>query len=219
MGKAKNKKANSQLSRRDFIGKSSILFAGAALGMSNTGMNLFSSLPPEPIIDIHQHADYYGRTNNFLVPHQRAMGVTKTILLPAGRPVITSATHNGFSNGLQAAISGNETAYDFAKNNSTEFLFGACEVPDLPDAIETIEKYLKLGAVVIGELKFAIPCDSLHMQRIYQLAQSMMYPFLCTGNLIYIITGLIVFIRCWRSIPKLILSGMLRHGGQVRTKH
>src|SRR6185295_3632087 len=31
--------------------------------------------------------------------------------------------------------------------------------------------YLKLGAIVIGELKFGVECDSPEMQKIYQLAQ------------------------------------------------
>ena len=39
----------------------------------------------EPIIDIHQHVGYSGRPDHVLLAHQRAMGVTTTILLPAGR--------------------------------------------------------------------------------------------------------------------------------------
>ena len=38
----------------------------------------------EPVIDIHQHTNYSGRTDEELVAHQRRMGVTKTVLLPAG---------------------------------------------------------------------------------------------------------------------------------------
>ena len=36
------------------------------------------------VLDIHQHTDYSGRTDDQLVAHQRKMGVTKTILLPSG---------------------------------------------------------------------------------------------------------------------------------------
>jgi predicted TIM-barrel fold metal-dependent hydrolase len=57
-------------------------------------------------------------------------------------------------------------------------LFGACEVPDFPGAIPEIEKYLKLGAKVIGELKFNVDCDSEEMQKIYQLAQEYDVPVL-----------------------------------------
>src|SRR5438132_559531 len=38
----------------------------------------------EPIIDIHQHTTYSGRSDDDLVAHQQTMGVTKTVLLPAG---------------------------------------------------------------------------------------------------------------------------------------
>jgi hypothetical protein len=42
--------------------------------------------PSEPVIDIHQHTNYLARSDDDLVTHQRKMGVTKTILLPAGTP-------------------------------------------------------------------------------------------------------------------------------------
>src|SRR5690606_15003587 len=56
--------------------------------------------------------------------------------------------------------------------------FGACEVPDIPDAIKSIEKYLKLGGKMIGEVKFALPCDSLPMQELYRLAADYDVPIL-----------------------------------------
>ena len=37
------------------------------------------------VIDIHQHINYSGRLNDALVKHQRTMGVSKTVLLPARR--------------------------------------------------------------------------------------------------------------------------------------
>jgi predicted TIM-barrel fold metal-dependent hydrolase len=101
------------------------------------------------IIDIHQHQHYHGWTDEQLVAHQEAMGIGLTILLPAGSPVDRPSTH-----------------------------FGACEVPDLPGAADEIETYLKLGAVVIGELKFEVECDAPEMQRIYQLAQAYEVPVL-----------------------------------------
>jgi len=57
-------------------------------------------------------------------------------------------------------------------------LFGANEVPDVPEATQEIEKYLKLGAVVIGEQKFGVECDSPEMQHIYQLAADYRVPVL-----------------------------------------
>ena len=48
----------------------------------------------------------------------------------------------------------------------------------MPGAIQEIEKYLKLGALIIGELKFGVECDSPEMQKIYELAQTYNVPVL-----------------------------------------
>ena len=175
-------------SRREFLVKNSFLGLGAALTMGLSPSLLANTLDlvsdwdlrnnSEPIIDIHQHTDYSGRSNDLLIPHQRAMGVTKTILLPAGRPLSYGSTYYGYSNGLQAKATGNEVCYQFAKAHPDEFIFGANEVPDMPGAILEIEKYLKLGAPVIGELKFGLDCDSPAMQSIYELATSYNVPVL-----------------------------------------
>jgi predicted TIM-barrel fold metal-dependent hydrolase len=161
-------------SRREFLASTGLLLAGSALSLNVLG----ASKKAEPIIDIHQHTDYHGRTDAEMLAHQRAMGVTTTILLPAGRPMKTASTHDGVSNGLQVKATGNDACYAFAKKHPKEFLFGANEVPDAPGAIQEIEKYLKLGAVVIGETKFGVECDSPEMQKIYELAQAYNVPIL-----------------------------------------
>jgi predicted TIM-barrel fold metal-dependent hydrolase len=161
-------------SRREFIKLSSLTVGGVAFSKSLPFFkvnNADKNEQSEPIIDIHQHTDYMGRNQESLLAHQRAMGITTTILLPAGSPVNSESTHNGIANGLQAQATGNRVCYEFAKRYPKEFRFGANEVPDLPNAIYEIEKYLKLGAVVIGELKFGVECDSAEMQKIYQLAE------------------------------------------------
>ncbi|MFA5244137.1 MAG: amidohydrolase family protein [Pedobacter sp.] len=175
---------NRNYSRREFLLKNSVAGLGIVL---STGM--MSSLlaktksddlrnQSEPIIDIHQHTDYSGRSNDLILAHQRAMGVTTTILLPSGRPLAYGSTYYGYSNGLQAGASGNEVCTNFAKKYPGEFVAGANEVPDMPGAVQEIEKYLKLGAPVIGELKFGLDCDSAAMQAIYELAQSYNVPVL-----------------------------------------
>ena len=68
----------------------------------------------DPIIDIHQHLNYSGRSDDVLLAHKRLMGATTTILLPAGRSVSTASTHQGVSNGLQAEALGNEACSRFA---------------------------------------------------------------------------------------------------------
>ena len=164
------------LSRRDFLRTTSLLAAGSAL--SEPLWALPAIARRSRIIDIHQHQHYHGWTDEQMMAHQDAMGVGRTILLPAGSSVDRASTHFGKSNGLAAKAGGNEACYAFAQQHADRYLFGACEVPDLPGAVAEIEKYLKLGAVVIGELKFEVACDSPEMQRIYQLAQAYEVPVL-----------------------------------------
>jgi predicted TIM-barrel fold metal-dependent hydrolase len=133
----------------------------------------------EPIIDIHQHTSYSGRTDAQLLAHQRAMGVTQTVLLPAGTPVSRPSTDSGRSNGLGGAgVGGNETAVEMARRYPREYLFAANEVTDLPEARGVIEKYLKAGAIMIGEQKFQVECDSAESQILYALASEYRVPIL-----------------------------------------
>jgi predicted TIM-barrel fold metal-dependent hydrolase len=164
-------------SRREFLMGAGMLAFGTSLRLKGVA-EILEIKKKEPIIDIHQHIHYHERTDELMLAHQRAMGVTTTFLLPAGRPVNSPATHEGVSNGLQAEAGGNAECYLFAKQHKKEFLFGACAVPDSPDALYEIEKYLKLGAVIIGELKFGVEYDSTEMQKIYQLAQAYNVPVL-----------------------------------------
>jgi predicted TIM-barrel fold metal-dependent hydrolase len=126
---------------------------------------------PESIIDIHQHTTYQGRSNAALLHHQYKMGVTQTILLPGGSPVITESTLKGRANGLYAGAGTVETCIPIAREHPHVYYFGANEVPDLPEAKDRIETALKAGAVCIGEQKFNLPVDSPEMARIYAIAQ------------------------------------------------
>ena len=132
----------------------------------------------EPIIDIHQHLGYSGRPDDVLLAHQRAIGATTTILLPAGRRATGPSTHGGLANGLQAEALGNEACDQFVQAHRQAFLFGANDVPDLEGATREIERYLKRGAVVIAEQKFGVECDSAEMQKIYALARAYDVPVL-----------------------------------------
>ncbi len=132
----------------------------------------------ERIIDIHQHAGYSGRSDEELLAHQATMGVTRTILLPAGRPMNSESTHQAVSNGLQAQCLGNEACRAISLRHPGRFLFAANEVPDAPGAVGEIEKYLKLGGVAIAEQKFGLECDAPEMQRLYVLAADYNVPIL-----------------------------------------
>ena len=170
------------LSRREFLIRSTAAVAAASVAVAAPA--------PEPIIDIHQHTNYGGkrdaafkqimaaRSHDGLVAHQRALGATKTILLPAGRPVLRSSTLDGRANGLDGTVTGNDDAMNLARQYPKEFAFGANEVSDLEDAPQVVENYLKLGAVVIGEQKFGVECDSAEIQKLYQLAEAYNVPIL-----------------------------------------
>lgn len=164
-----------KLSRLKFLTSTGVMLVGASLKLK--GLNIPES-KREKIIDIHQHVHYLGRTNEQLIAHQEAMGVSKTILQPSGSPANLASTHFGEGNGLQADAWGNESCYELAQKYPDKYLFAANEVPDLPNAVSEIEKYLKKGGVGIGESKFAVECDSPEMQRLYALAQEYDVPIL-----------------------------------------
>ena len=194
--------AGPPLSRRQFLAAGSLF----ALAASVPGCATLEA-SHEPIIDIHQHVLYSGRTNEVLLAHQRAMGISTTILLPAGRPVNLPATHDGASNGLEAKCLGNEACYQFAKAHPKEFLFGANEIPDLDDAVGEIEKWLKRGGVVIGEQKFGVECDSPQMQKIYELAAEYRVPVLMHWQYERYNYGFERFYRMLEKYPKTTFIG------------
>ncbi len=101
-----------EFSRRTF-------FASAAAALARAS---------EPVIDIHQHTHYAGRTDDELIAHQRTMGVTRTALLPAGSKY-----------GLAVGAGGNESVVALARRYPDQFLFFANEVPDLSDARRELE--------------------------------------------------------------------------------
>ena len=191
-------------SRREFLAGTGVLLADAALNLRAVDP---SDSTPEPIIDIHQHTNYGGRTDDQMLAHQRAMGMTTTILLPSGRPVNSASTHDSVSNGLQAKCTGNDACYKFAQDHPKEFVFGANEVPDVPEATQEIEKYLKLGAVVIGESKFGVECDSAEMQKIFALAQEYNVPVLMHWQFKMYNYGFERFDKMLEKFPKVTFIG------------
>ena len=121
----------------------------------------------EPVIDIHQHTNYAGRSDEELIAHQRTMGVTLTALLPAGSKY-----------GLAVGAGGNDSCMALAKKMPRQFLFFANELPDLPEARQVLEKYLNAGAIGIGEQKFNVPCDSPYIHLVADVAQEFGVPVL-----------------------------------------
>jgi predicted TIM-barrel fold metal-dependent hydrolase len=123
--------------------------------------------PPEPIIDIHQHTNYAGRSDEELILHQRELGFTRTVLLPAGSKY-----------GLAAGCGGNETVLALARKLPKEYVFFANELPDIPESKAVLEKYLKLGAIGIGEQKFPVEADSKSIDLVAGIARHFNVPVL-----------------------------------------
>lgn len=133
---------------------------------------------PVPILDLHQHTNYLGRTDEQLIAHQRNMGVTYTVLLPAGSPAERPVTHMGKSNGLAAKCYGNESCLRLMVDYPESFGFFANETPDLESATKVIEEYLERGALGIGEQKFNVDVESPAMARVYDVAKAYGVPVL-----------------------------------------
>ena len=160
--------------RRRFLTVSS----AALLGLAGKPGAPAEGPSDEPIIDVHQHVGYSGRSDAALLHHQRAMGVTTTVLLPAGRPYTRPSTHGGKSNGLAAEAAGSGVCARFARAHGDAWAFAANEVPDVPGAAAEIARYLTRGAVLIGEQKFGVACDAPEMQALYSLAAEHGVPIL-----------------------------------------
>jgi len=115
--------------------------------------------PGEPIIDIHQHTHYSGRSDAELIAHQRTMGISQTVLLPAGSRY-----------GLAVDAGGNDTVVAIARQYPKEYVFFANELPDIPQARAVLQKYLNMGAKGIGEQKFPVEADSAPIDLVAEIA-------------------------------------------------
>lgn len=146
---------NNPISRRTFI---------AAATASILPTEVFAL---EQIIDIHQHTHYSGRTDEVLIAHQNTMGISKTVLLPAGSKL-----------GLEADIFGNDSALALVKKYPKQYYFFANELPDIAETKQVIEKYLKLGAIGIGEQKYFVDSDSRSIELLAEIAREFRVPVL-----------------------------------------
>ncbi|MBI4626332.1 MAG: amidohydrolase family protein [Verrucomicrobia bacterium] len=149
--------ASPVLSRREFLRTSAVL-AGA--------VSLVRAAPAaEPITDIHQHKSYSGRPDDKLLQHQAAMGATTTVILAGGgNPKSVSAL--------------NAEVLEFVRAHPKRVYFFANARTDRPDARAEVEKYLKLGAIGIGEQKTNVPCDSRYVEILAELARDHGVPML-----------------------------------------
>lgn len=188
-------------SRRDFL----LTTAAAVSALAVRAEEVAS----EPIIDIHQHTNYSGRTNAQLIAHQTAMGVTHTILLPAGRLY-----------GLDAQCGGNQTVVNLAKEHSGKYSYFANEITDDDNAVAEIRKYLKTGAIGIGEQKFKVGCDSPALHRVAEVAKESGVPMLLHFMHAQYNTGIENFHKTLEKFPTVNFIGHAQTWwGNVDEKH
>jgi predicted TIM-barrel fold metal-dependent hydrolase len=136
------------------------------------------------------------------------MGVTHTLLLPAGSPQEIPSTHQGRSNGLAAKCGGNETVERLARSLPGELSFGANEVPDLPTARAEIERWLQRGARIIGEQKFSVACDGPAVELVASLAREHGVPVLLHFQVGEYNLG---FERFWRTLERFPTVNFIGH--------
>jgi predicted TIM-barrel fold metal-dependent hydrolase len=143
------------LKRRDFLKAVSALAATPFL----------SARQSQPLIDIHQHTRYEGRTDEQLLAHQAYHGVTKTILLPGEGWMLSVVGDNTSCAALEARY-------------PSQFRRFACSDPAESRTADLLGGNIHRGAIGIGELKFHVAVDSPEMHRVYKLAEKWRVPVL-----------------------------------------
>lgn len=141
-----------RLSRREFVAAT----AGAAVARPLAAQH--------PIVDIHQHTKYNQRPDEYVTPHQAALGVTTSVLL-AG---------DGW---MLSQLGSNAVCTDFASAHPGFVRFGCCD-PARLDCLDVLRKEIQTGALGFGEMKFEVQCDGPEMRRVYDLADEMKVPVL-----------------------------------------
>lgn len=188
---APNFPVRAALARREFLLVSAAMAAAPLLARPDDD---------EPILDIHQHTYYQGRSNAQLIAHQQYHGVTTTNLLPADGWLLSVAGGNADCAALQAEHS--DQFVRFACADPVEGRMLDIGGPALEGPVDDLSPRraslfglswpsaaVKLrawgvgadgprGAIGIGEMKFHVPVDSPEMDLVYQLARECRVPVL-----------------------------------------
>ena len=173
------------LTRRSFLGTVSGLAAVPPLGIADDA---------EPLLDLHQHTNYAGRSNEQLIAHQVYHRVTKTILQPGEGWMIEEVGNSISCVALQA---------DFPH------LFERFACADVAEsrAIDVLRGNVQRGAIGFGELKFHVACDSPEMHHVYKLAEELRVPLLIHFQYEIYNTGFERFESILKAYPKVNFIG------------
>lgn len=180
-----------KVTRREFLGSTAALLAAPLVAASDAS---------EPVLDLHQHTPYSGRSDDQLITHQQNNGVTITNLLAADGWLLSVAGGNADCAALQAKYPDQFVRFacaDPVEGRMLDIGGPALEGPvdDLSPRKEELfglswpSPVVKLraaglgtgrrrGAIGIGEMKFHVAVDSPEMDRVYKLAEELSVPVL-----------------------------------------
>lgn len=176
----------SDLTRRDFLRAVPAMMAAAPL--------LATPSETQPILDLHQHTRYDGRSNQELVAHQALHRVTTTVLLPGEGWMLSVVGDNASCAALQA-------------DYPDWFVRFACADAAESRAVDVLRGNIHRGAIGIGEMKFHVAIDSPEMHRIYKLAEELAVPVLIHFEYETYNTGLERFEAVLKAYPKVNFVG------------
>ncbi len=180
MSRNQHSKNRSGVTRRDFMAAA---ISGVAAPL------IFGADPGEPLLDLHQHTNYVGRTDEQLIAHQTSHGVTTTVLLPGAGWMLSEVGDNASCAALQAKHP--EIFRRFACSDVAE-----SRTPDV------LRGNVHRGAIGFGELKFKVAVDSPEMHRVYKLAEELGVPVLMHFEYETYNTGLERFESILKAYPK-----------------
>jgi predicted TIM-barrel fold metal-dependent hydrolase len=175
----------SKLTRRDFLQTIPGLTAVPLLA---------NSARTDLILDLHQHTNYSGRTNQQLVAHQMHHRVTTTVLLPGDGWMLSELGDNASCAAMQA---------DYPN------LFSHFACADVAESrmIDVLRGNVNRGAIGIGELKFHVAADSPEMHRVFKLAEELNVPVLIHFEYETYSTGLDRFSAILKAYPAVNFIG------------
>lgn len=176
---------NSNRSRREFLADVPV-FAAAAFWQAPASA--------EPILDLHQHVLYSGRTAEQMLAHQMHYQIKTTVLLPG-------------AGWLLAVVGGNRDCTAFLAQHSEGFVTFACSDPAESRTVDVLRGNIQRGAIGIGEMKFHVAVDSPEMHRVYKLAEEMGVPVLIHFEHEMYNSGIERFEKVLKAYPKVRFIG------------
>jgi uncharacterized protein len=174
-----------KLNRRGFLGALSLLAVTEGLP---------SPAPEGPILDIHQHTNYLGRTDQQLVAHQAYHQVTTSVLLPG-------------AGWMDSIVGNNASCAKLQADYPDMFVRFACSDVAESRTVDVLRGNVHRGAIGFGELKFHVAVDSPEMHRVYKLAEELQVPVLLHFEYEVYNTSFERFESMLKAYPKVIFIG------------